>query len=76
MIQLRVLFEDDARNIGIDYFPETMYVCQECGEVSTFFSISPKKCRKCKLLLPDLRQLKVSLQSRKNYYLSYAQYQE
>lgn len=69
MIQLRVLLEKDF-GCGVDYYPETMYVCTECNTISTFYSIPPKMCTNCKLLLPDLRQIKDSLQVRKNYHLS------
>jgi len=73
MIQLRVLLEKDFDS-GVKYFPETIYVCEECNTITTFYSIPPKMCAKCKLLLPDLRQIKSSLQVRKNYHLSCAPY--
>lgn len=69
MIQLRVLKDFGS---GIDYYPETIYRCEECNTIATFYSIPPKMCAKCKLLLPDLRQIKNNLQTRKNYHLSCA----
>ena len=73
MIKLRVLLEKDFGS-GTEYFPETIYRCEECNAITTFYSIPPKMCTKCKLLLPDLRQIKNSLQVRKNYHLSCTPY--
>lgn len=72
MIRLRILLEKDFGIAGVGYFPETIFVCEECNNVSTFYSIPPKICAKCNLLLPDLRQIKSNLQTRKNYHLSRA----
>lgn len=70
MIQLRTLLEKES-NTGTSYFPKTMFVCSECDTIATFYSIPPKICAKCELLLPDLRQLMNSSQVRKDYHLSY-----
>lgn len=71
MIQLRILLEKDFGS-GIEYYPETIYKCEECNTISTFYSIPPKMCANCKLLLPDLRQITNNLHTRKNYHLSCA----
>lgn len=68
MIQLRVLLGYPFKT-NIEYFPETVYSCQRCGIISTFYSIPPKKCTGCNIVLPNLRELKEDVGARKNYHL-------
>lgn len=69
MIQLRVIFEPHSQS-EIEYFPETVYTCKECGVLLPFYSIPPKQCRSCNAKVPNLRGLKYNPEAKKNYYLT------
>ncbi len=75
MIQLQVAIDPPRSGVGyfpqgITYFPQTVYTCPECKTTASFYSISPKCCKKCKKTIPDLRILKGNLEARIQYYFN------
>ena len=68
MIHLRIIIEPEI-SPGVRYFPETVYICPECGAIGFFYSIPPTCCKECNETIPNLRKLKEDLNARKKYYI-------
>lgn len=54
------------RNDG--YYPETFISCPYCSNMTTFYSVSPKMCKHCNNLFPDVRQMNLIVGHRLSWY--------
>jgi len=49
-------------------YPRTDVVCPMCGEIITYWNISPYACVKCKGVLPNIDGIVRCCENRKEYY--------